>query len=217
MVYNLPDFIKYRRSNYKSASGNNFFKTVHNTGNYGEFLTFSTLEKLKGHHKLMTNLYIPKEDGTTTEIDLLMLSQTGIYVFESKNYSGWIFGDEKNKNWTQTFPNKQKHRFFNPIWQNKGHINALKSVLELTDDNLYKSYITFSKRCTLKEINVTSPNVKVMKRNELNKTIVQDIEFSSNILTIEEVNELYNKLQKYARVDKTIKEAHIDSIKAKGF
>lgn len=43
----------------------------------------------------MTNLYLPKEDGSTTEIDLIMLSETGILVFESKNYSGWIFGDEK--------------------------------------------------------------------------------------------------------------------------
>ncbi|NLK22184.1 MAG: NERD domain-containing protein [Epulopiscium sp.] len=24
-----------------------------------------------------------------------------MYVFESKNYSGWIFGNEKDKNWTQ--------------------------------------------------------------------------------------------------------------------
>ena len=211
----LPDFIKYRGSNYKNASGNNFFKTVYNTGNYGEFLIFSTLEKLKGNHILMTNLYIPKEDGTTTEIDLIMLSQTGIYVFESKNYSGWIFGDEKNKNWTQTFPNRQKKRFFNPIWQNKGHINALKSVLDLNDDYLYKSYIIFSKRCTLKEINVTSPNVKVMKRNKLNKTIMQDIELSANILTIEEVNQIHTKLEKYMLADKTIKQSHVDHINAK--
>lgn len=59
----------------------------------------------------MTNLYIPKRDGTITEIDLIMLSQTGIYVFESKNYSGWIFGDEKSKKWMQTLKNKQKTNF----------------------------------------------------------------------------------------------------------
>lgn len=37
----------------------------------------------------------------TYEIDLIMISETGIYVFESKNYSGWIFGDEKQRYWTQ--------------------------------------------------------------------------------------------------------------------
>ena len=64
---------------------------------------------------------MPRDDGETTEIDVLMLHTSGIYVFESKNYSGWIFGDEKSKTWTQTLPNgrgrrAQKERFLNPIY-----------------------------------------------------------------------------------------------------
>lgn len=208
-------YIKYRRSDYKGASGNSFFKTVFNIGNYGEFLTFTYLEKLGDNHKLMTNLYIPKEDGTTTEIDLIMLSETGIYVFESKNYSGWIFGDEKNRYWTQTLQNRQKNRFFNPIWQNKGHINALKSALDLNNDNIYKSYIIFSERCTLKKINITSSNVKVIKRNELINTIKNDIKSSEKMMTVEEVNQLYSKIQKYECVDKMLKKAHVDNIHEK--
>lgn len=207
------NYLRYKDSNYREASGNGFFKTIFDKGNYGEFLTFTYLEKLRGHQRLMTNLYLPKEDGTTTEVDLIMISQTGIYAFESKNYSGWIFGDERYKSWTQTLENKQKNKFFNPIWQNKGHINALKSATGLEDDNLYKSYIIFSERCTLKKINVTSPNVKVIKRNELIKTIKQDIESSTDVLTKEEVDKLYSKLQEYACVDETIKEAHIENIK----
>lgn len=76
-------YIRYRGSTYKIASGYSFFKTVLNKGSYGEFLTFSYLDRLGGHHKLMTNLYLPKVDGST-----IMLSEAGIYVFESKNYSG---------------------------------------------------------------------------------------------------------------------------------
>lgn len=149
------------------------------------------------------------------QVDLIMISQNGIYVFESKNYSGWIFGDERYKNWTQTLENKQKNRFFNPIWQNKGHIDALKFVIGLDEDKIYKSYIIFSERCTLKKINVTSPDVKVIKRNELIKTIKQDIKNSANALTREEIDKLYLKLKKYARVDETVKEAHIAHIKRK--
>lgn len=207
----LPRYIRYRGSTYKIASGNSFFKTVLDKGNYGEFLTFSYLEKLGGHHKLMTNLYLPKEDGSTTEIDLIMISETGIYVFESKNYSGWIFGDEKNKNWTQSLENKKKNQFYNPIWQNKGHISALKAAVEIDKDDFYKSYIIFSERCTLKKINVTSPNVKVIKRNALIKTIKKDIDESTRVMTIEEVNQLYSKLQKYTCADETVKKAHVDS------
>jgi len=107
----------------------------------------------------------------------------------------------------QTLPNKQKNKFFNPIWQNKGHINALKSATEIDNDEVYKSYIIFSERCTLKKINVTSPNVKVMKRNELIRALKKDMEISEKILTVEEVDQLYVKLQKYTRVDEEMKKA----------
>lgn len=210
----LSLYLKYRNSNYKLVSGNSFFKTIFDKGNYGEFLTFVKLEKLGNQNKLLTNLYIPRDDGTTTEVDLVMISPTGIYVFESKNYSGWIFGDEKNKNWTQTLENGQKNRFYNPIWQNKAHINALKAVLNLNDD-AFKSYIIFSERCTLKKINVTSSNVKVIKRDQLIKTIKKDIKDSPELLTPEEVNQIYLSLQKYANVDEVVKQEHIDNIKSK--
>ncbi|MGB3924861.1 MAG: nuclease-related domain-containing protein [Caldicoprobacterales bacterium] len=211
----LSLYLKYRNSNYKLVSGNSFFKTIFDKGNYGEFLTFTKLEKLSDQNKLLTNLYIPRDDGTTTEVDLVMISPTGIYVFESKNYSGWIFGDEKNKNWTQTLENGQKNRFYNPIWQNKAHINALKAVLNLNDD-AFKSYIIFSERCTLKKINVTSSNVKVIKRDQLIKNVKKDIKDFPEIFTSDEVNKIYSSLQKYTNVDEDIKQAHIEAIKSKG-
>ena len=92
-----------------------------------------------------------------------MIAETGIYVFESKNYSGWIFGDEKGKNWTQVLENKQKNHFYNPVWQNNGHITALKYATGFHNPELYKSHIVFSERCTLKKVNVNLPNVFVMK------------------------------------------------------
>ena len=206
---------KFNKSTYQVASGNRFFQTIFDKGNYGEYLTYALLEKLDGQHRLMTNLYIPKKDGTTTEIDLIMLSPSGIYVFESKNYSGWIFGDEKNKNWIQTFENKQKHRFFNPIWQNKGHINALKSITDESYHPFFKSYIVFSERCKLKKLNVTSPNVKVLKRNLLLKAIKNDLAESSNLITVTEIYYLYLQLKKFTRVDEQVKHAHITGVRMK--
>lgn len=213
ILLSLPRYTKYNNSGYRFASKNSFIKTVMDRGNYGEFLTFVYLEKLDFYKKLMTNLYIPKGDGTTTEIDLIMISETGIYVFESKNYSGWIFGDERYKNWTQSLKNKQKNQFYNPIWQNKGHISALDAVLNLKEDNLYKSLIVFSERCELKKINITSPDVKVIKRNFLIKTINENINDSSTLLTKDQIDQLYLKLQEFAYADEITKEIHIKSIK----
>ena len=205
----------YRKSQYGYVSGNSFFRTVFDKGNFGEFLTFTYLEKLEGHNRLLTNLYLPKEDGTTTEIDLIMISQTGIYVFESKNYSGWIFGDENSKHWTQSLKNNIKNKFYNPIWQNKGHINALKNALGIDNLNLFKSYIVFSERCSLKKINITSPNIKVVKRDLLLRTIRHEIKNSNELLTREEVDKIYIKLLKFVSLDDEIKIRHIENIKSR--
>ncbi|MDX9917193.1 MAG: nuclease-related domain-containing protein [Gudongella sp.] len=208
----LPIYQNYRQSSYQVVSKNTFLKTILDKGIYGEFLTFSYLEELSFYKRLMTNLYIPKKDGSTTEIDLVMLTQTGIYVFESKNYSGWIFGDENSSYWMQTLKGGQKNRFFNPIIQNRGHIEALKAVLKLDDITLFKSYIVFSERCEFKKMNVASASVKVLKRNALLRTIQEVVEDSPDKLTIDEVNQLYFKLVKYAIVDEITKTAHIESI-----
>ena len=50
---------------------------------------------------------------------MLMIHENGIFVIESKNYSGWLFGDYNQLNWTQSFPNGEKHKFYNPIKQTK--------------------------------------------------------------------------------------------------
>src|SRR6056297_3665976 len=213
-IYLLPKFIKYKGSSYKETSGNSFFSTVFNKGNYGEFLIYNSLEKIE-NSKLLTNVYIPKEDGTTTEIDLIMISQTGIYGFESKNYSGWIYGKEKNKYWTQTLENRQKNKFFNPIWQNKGHIKALESILQTGDERIYKSYIIFSERCTLKKISVESDGVEVIKRNNLMRYIKGDLKNKNKLLDKAKIDEIYKRLSKYSLADELVKKKHIGDVKHK--
>lgn len=211
----LPLFIRYSISDYKKISGNSIWKTIFDKGNYGEFLTFYYLEKLPRHKRLLTNIYIPKGDGTTTEIDLVMIDETGIYVFESKNYSGWIFGDEKSKMWTQSLQRRKKYRFFNPIWQNKAHITALHKYLANYDESFYKSYIVFSERCRLRKIKVTTTGVKVLNRQMLVKIIKNDIADSEVVLTKGQIDELYTILLKHALVDEHVKQQHIEDIKAK--
>jgi hypothetical protein len=206
-------YIQYKNSTYKEASGNSYFKTAFNIGNYGEFLTFRVLEKLPGNKKLLTNIYLPKENGTTTEIDLAMINEAGLFVFESKNYSGWIYGDEKSKMWTQALKNRQKHKFYNPIWQNHGHITAMKNSLKDVEENLFYSYIIFSERCELKNIKVTSTDIRLIKRNKLFSTLQKDINTLGNRLTTENIETIYSLLNVYTHVDESKKQQHIANIK----
>ncbi len=61
------------------------------SGSFGEYLIQYALFNISGYGKVLNNLYIPYK-GKASEIDVIMLHEKGIFVFESKNYSGWIYG-----------------------------------------------------------------------------------------------------------------------------
>ncbi len=71
---------------------------------------------------------LPTESGTT-QIDHVFVSVFGVFVVETKNMSGWIFGSEQDRNWTQVFPRGRKVRFQNPLRQNHGHVRALEGAI----------------------------------------------------------------------------------------
>ena len=124
-------------------------------GSQGEYLIWDSLQQLPGYKKFLFNCYLPKRNGESTEVDLILLHESGIYVFESKNYSGWIFGTETQQYWTQSLPGRygqaHKVKFFNPILQNQAHLKWLGKYLGI-DSNLFYSCIVFGDECTLKDI-----------------------------------------------------------------
>ncbi len=185
-------------------------------GWYGEKLTERELKlvKLFGRKgKILRNIYLPKEDGETSEIDVVYITQKGIFVFESKNYSGWIFGDEKNKNWTAMLPNKQKNQFYNPVLQNRSHLKWLSKYIG--DDIPLFSVIVFSERCELKKITMYSDDIKVIKRDSIYATVRNIWNEKPDAVTDEKLEELYVRLQALTKVDKSVKEAHIENIEEK--
>ena len=160
---------------------------------------------------ILRNIYVPKGNGETSEIDLLYITQKGIFVFESKNYSGWIFGDEKSQKWTMMLPNKEKHSFYNPIKQNQTHIKWLRSYIG--EEIPLFSIIVFSERCELKKVTITSQDIKVIKR-DFTYAAVRDIwNKNKDCLSGEEVESLYKNLQKLTKVSEETKEVHIQNIK----
>lgn len=168
----------------------------------------SELSKLNVHHRILSNLYLPNGKGTT-EVDIVMITLTGIYVIESKNYKGWIFGRETDKNWTQSFP-KNKFKFYNPVKQNEGHIRALHSTLRRNKihekDYPYVSYIVFGNDCELKSINVDS--AKVINLRDLCREIKVDIASKDNLFAVSQVNKIYNFLNQYANASERTKLKH---------
>lgn len=183
-------------------------------GKLGEYLIYKRLKNFEEcGYKFLFNLYIPKGNNETTEIDVLMITQRGLIVFESKNYSGWIFGNEYSQKWTQTLPaggKSQKFHFFNPIIQNKAHMNNLKKLL---NENIpMYSIIAFSERCILKNVPQNTKELKIINRN-LVMNAMKSIENSSDIVMDEtKISEIYNKLYPYTQVSENAKMQHIQNI-----
>ncbi len=159
----------------------------------------------------LRNLYIPKGNGETSEIDLVYITQKGVFVLESKNYSGWIFGNETEMYWTASLSNGQKNRFYNPIKQNRSHIKWLRGVVG--EDVPLFSVIVFSERCELKKVSVTSTDVKVVKRDRLYAAIRTIWDASKDALSPAELERLCGELKRFTNKDAAVKEAHIEAIR----
>ncbi len=209
---------QYKKTEYYEQTKNPYMSVLFDKGRLGEFYTYKYLKPLDGYRRYLFNLYIPKENGETTELDVVLLHESGIYVLESKNYSGWIFGTESQKYWTQTLPvgrgRSQKNKFFNPVLQNKGHLKWLKTFL--ADQTLpFYSYIVFSDRCTLKNIRLNSEEHHVVNRYNLLSVIRQNIAKTGSQLSVEKIDRLFEILYPLTQVDGAVKMAHIKNIQQK--
>lgn len=87
-------------------------------------------------YRSLNNVTLNTSNGTT-QIDHVIASRYGIFVIEAKNYQGWIFGGERQAEWTQSFPGGKKFKFQNPLRQNYRHIKALSEFLGLPEDRFH--------------------------------------------------------------------------------
>jgi hypothetical protein len=94
----------------------------------------------KTYH-LIKNITIPA-DGGTTQIDHIIVSPFGVFVVETKNMKGWIFGKEEDAYWTQKIF-RQSQKFQNPLRQNYKHTKTLSKILGIADDKM-RSVVVFT-------------------------------------------------------------------------
>ena len=183
-----------------------------NVGQYGEYLTEYALGKdnLPGYRKMIHNVYVPYK-GRTTEIDIVMVHERGIFILESKNYSGWVFGSAEQQKWTQSLQNGEKHQFFNPIKQNATHCKAIGEFLGIDAANIF-SYIVFSTRCVLKKVPENTLSYTILRRDNLLRALRKDINGKSTIFTFEQVDTYAAKLENAANVTVEQKQAHVEAI-----
>ena len=204
---------EFKKTTYYKITHNTLSKTRSDVGCLGEYMCYKYLADYENTGaRFLFNVYIPRDD-TTTEIDVLMIHATGLYVLESKNYDGWIFGTDTNTNWTQSLPQGHtsiKKKFYNPKMQNNTHIKYLKK--QVGESVSCHNIVVFSERCTLKSITIKpDAECKVIQRNNLRQT-VDEMAARPPVLSPEQIEAIFNQLYPYTQVTEEVKQAHIQQI-----
>lgn len=124
-------------------------KTAWFKGVFGEFLVNVLLSRSlpSKQYILIKDVTLLTEEGST-QIDHIVVSQFGVFVIETKNMKGWIFGNAKQKKWTQII-HKYTGKFQNPLHQNYKHTQTLSRCLAIPNAQIY-SVIVFIGDSTFK-------------------------------------------------------------------
>jgi len=152
---------------------------------------------LDEEYRIFNNVLIPTE-SRSTQIDHIIVSKYGVFVIETKDKTGWIFGDPKEAQWTQVIFN-DRYRFQNPIRQNYLHTKSLAEFLRI-DHKVIHSLIIFWGDCEFKTpmpeyvfkgnvFNtkytnyIKSKNKTILSENEVDRicSILKEVKDSKNI------------------------------------
>ncbi len=179
-------------------------------GKAGERIVYNTLLNKYNvpEEQIFRNVYIPKEGGGTSEIDIVIISKKGLFVIECKNYAGNIYGDGKRDKWIQ-YIGKKKSYFYNPFLQNRSHIKNLRKNLEKFGDIPIISLVSTIKRGKWKVKNLNQGEYLLGYNSHFN-TIYESIPESE--LMAMHFNSIKLILQSLSRPDASIREAHIQQV-----
>ena len=182
------------------------------------FLSLASSDDIPGDHRELWDLYIPKPDGGYAQIDVLMIHETGIYVIECKNYTGWIFGSENNLYWYQTLysgkSGVRKEPFYNPILQNKSHINALSDYLNFQKEYI-NSCIVFGREAVLKAVPEDDQYCFIEKYQRFEGKLMNRICSSPRRLSVNDITRIYSVLLPCTNVPEEVKKKHKQNIREK--
>lgn len=159
------------------------------------------------------DIYLNNGNGKYSQIDLVVATKVGIVIFEVKEYSGWIFGNENQINWTQTLAyGKRKYKFYNPILQNKKHVEDLKKYYHFDNIPVF-SMIVFFGDCKFKNLIDLPSRTFLTKSNKVMSRFNEILE-NNQPAKYENKWEIANLLKQAVKngENSIIREKHIENI-----
>ncbi|MFD1676302.1 nuclease-related domain-containing protein [Alicyclobacillus fodiniaquatilis] len=189
-------------------------------GDLGEFKIEVQLRQFSKENRYLNDLLIanPRSKTGYTQIDHVLITPYAVFVIETKNYKGYVKGKREDRNWRVN----GKFNMYNPVRQNRTHINALKRLLKDYEDIRFISIVSFTKRCELH----IEPELRTVDTDEF---VVYDIlltefierklirlknEYSRPPLSDADVSHIFQLLGEKNITDSKAREEHVQKASA---
>ena len=189
-------------------------------GEIGEFKIDIQLGQLPEGYRYLSDLLLKNSRAKSgySQVDHVVLTPFGIFVIETKNYQGIIYGSKERKTWMVN----GKFKMMNPFVQNYGHIRALTSLLDKKYHDKFISMVSFTKRCTFKvdlDYRKIASNEIIVYDIELSeflhrKVSVLKIQHKETLLNEHDIATIYHTFSKANITDSVIREEHKRALKA---
>lgn len=107
-----------------------YLKSPSVRGKRGENRVRRIIGKTQEGLRYVFNDYKIVDEGMSCQIDHILINQNGVFVIETKNYSGNIYGTDEQREWTQVLAyGKVKNKIYNPVKQNNTHVYRIRKIL----------------------------------------------------------------------------------------
>ena len=174
-------------------------------GLLGEKKVAGVLRRLpEGNYRVINHVLLRRRQGNTVQIDHVVVSVYGIFVIETKNFSGLIVGNDFSEQWVK-YMYRRSYPFFSPTRQNYGHIRALEELLELPRDS-FISIVVFLPGARLR----VRSRVPVIHTKQLNKTIRS---YKTEKLDRAQVRAVESRIRSLNIYSKKAMKKHVKSVK----
>ena len=203
----LIDMIRYEHTSYYKETNHSYLDVITDKGINGEYRCFKKLRYLeKEGARFLFNLYLPKDDGTTSELDILMIHCTGLYILESKSRKGKVIGDPSAYTWKQ-ITDRGCFDMFNPLFQNEGHVKALRGMI--SDEVNIQPMTVFTHGFELMNADTEYPVCTIQNLENRMESLLDSFPVT---ISDQNVDYLYERLKEYEKVntEASVRKSHVD-------
>ena len=166
--YFMVNIYRHDNSTFYKLTGYSYLDMVANKKVRTMYKLVNELDQVNGNHKVLVDVQIPV-NGELQTISGILLHESGIYVMNLKEKSGWINGREQDPEWKELLHQEKFRVFENPIHETKRLIYALQDQIPEVDEQVFHSVVLFTNGCSFQKIEIQSEHVEVLKTGELKK------------------------------------------------